>query len=421
MPSNRFPPKFEPITFDPAGAFLEEAGLSRADVAGLLPQLEASRSDVLAAELPAAALIELPNRLLAEYQAKRRDSRVGQILTVAKRLADAVDRVIVLGDSGSCLAARALFESCCHPFHNELGRGDRGGKPRLYFLERGFDNDATQGLLDLVGHGRRTATIDERWGLIAIDSINPEPTATTGPTNDVELPTIVALRSFLGALRNSCGGDATALAHLVVTVVAPGGPLGDIAKSLGCPDMPPISSGAGEGPATFTSATILLAAVLGLDVMRLLEGAAAMTQRFRTAPPGDNPALDFAAVCHLLGASPQMLDRELLTWTAGMTAVGAWFDALFRATLGEQGRGAARRLAVNLIVDQPRRDRLVDPQSGQPLSGLLAVAIERTKKCQSLAGTAAVDIHLPIQDESCLGQLFQMMLLSAAVENRVRR
>jgi glucose-6-phosphate isomerase len=302
-----------------------------------------------------------------------------------------------------------------------LGRGDRGGKPRLYFLDHGFDNDATQGLLDLVGHGRRTATIDERWGLIAIDSFNPEPTATAVSENSKSHETAVALRTFLGALRDACGGDATALANLVVTVVARGEPLGDIAKSLGCPEVPPFSSGAEQGPATFTSATILLAAVLGLDVMRLLEGADAMTQRFHTAAPGDNPALDFAAVCHRLGASQYMLDRELLTWADGLTSVGAWFNALFRETPNKQGRGAARRLAVNLIVDQPRRDRLVDSQLGQPLSSLLAAAIERTKQCQTLAGMASVDIHLPIQDESCFGQLFQMMLLAAAAENRLRR
>ena len=194
-----------------------------------------------------------------------------------------------------------------------------------------------------------------------------------------------------------------------------------MARSLGCPDVLPVSSGAGEGPATFTAATILSAAVLGLDVMRLLEGAAAMTERFRTAPPGDNPALDFASVCHLLQARHGTTACELVTWNQGLTAVDAWIRALFREALDGQGSGAERRLAVNLIVDQPRRDRLVDPQSAQPLSELLAATIEQTKKSQSSAGTASVDIHLPVQDESCLGQLFQMMLLASAVENRLQR
>ena len=421
MPSNRFPPKFVPLAFDPTSAFLPETGLSRADMSGLLPQLKAVRAEVLSDGSPAAAFIELPKRLLSDYLAKRRDSEIGRILAAAKRQTERVDRVIVVGDSNSCLAARMLFEACCHPFHNELGRGDRGGKPRLYFLDRGFDNDATQGLLDLVGHGRRTVTIDERWGLLVVDSFNPEPTATAGHADGQSHETAAALRSFLGPLRDSCGGDATALARLIVPVVAASGPLRDMAKSLGCPDVPPIPSGAGEGLAIFTAATILLAAVLGLDVMRLLEGAAAMTERFRTAAPGDNPALDFAAVCHLLNEKLGTLARSLVTWAQGLTAVDTWFGALFRDTLDEQGRGTTRRLAVNLIVDQPRRDRLVDPQSARPLSDLLAAAIERTKKCQSSAGFASVDIHLPIQDESCLGQLFQMMLLATAVENRLRR
>ncbi len=44
------------------------------------------------------------------------------IRATADRLAGEVDRVVVLGIGGSYMGARALFEACCHPYHNELAR-----------------------------------------------------------------------------------------------------------------------------------------------------------------------------------------------------------------------------------------------------------------------------------------------------------
>ena len=50
--------------------------------------------------------------------------------------------------------ARALMEACCHPYHNELNRASRGSVPRMYFEGNNVDNDAAQGLLDLLpAHG----------------------------------------------------------------------------------------------------------------------------------------------------------------------------------------------------------------------------------------------------------------------------
>ena len=65
-----------------------------------------------------------------------------QIIAAGHRLAAEVDRVVVLGIGGSYMGARALFEACCHPYHNELSRPARGGRPRIYFEGNNVDNDA---------------------------------------------------------------------------------------------------------------------------------------------------------------------------------------------------------------------------------------------------------------------------------------
>ena len=187
-----------------------------------------------------------------------------EIIATADRLAKDVDRVIVLGIGGSYMGARALMEACCHPYHNELLRKRRGGRPRIYFEGNNVDNDAVQGLLDLVEG-------DDDWAIVVISK--------SGGT----LEPAVAFRVFLEALRKSCKGDEEKLRRRIVPITGEKGRLRDLSKALGCPATFPIPDGVGGRYSIFTAVGLLPAAIMGLDVVRLLEGAAAMNHRARTA------------------------------------------------------------------------------------------------------------------------------------------
>ena len=67
---------------------------------------------------------------------------------------------MVLGIGGSYMGARALMDACCEPYFKELSRGDRGGRPRMYFEGNNVDNDASQGLLRLLGGGRVATSVE---------------------------------------------------------------------------------------------------------------------------------------------------------------------------------------------------------------------------------------------------------------------
>jgi glucose-6-phosphate isomerase len=123
----------DPLHYDPAG--LEAAaGLPAGGLARWAEPLEPLRDRVLAAPGPG-----LPDRLLADYTTPgdgtgttgRAASELFAILGAARRVREAVDRVIIGG--GGTAAARAIVDACCHPCHNELSRGERGGRPRLSF------------------------------------------------------------------------------------------------------------------------------------------------------------------------------------------------------------------------------------------------------------------------------------------------
>jgi glucose-6-phosphate isomerase len=433
MSSNRFGPKFAPLRYDLPTA-LSGSGSGQIDRAEIDRRLDTVRSQLLVEAdpagssgqeylPPAAELINRPARLLTEYQTARRKSRLGRILAAAKQLRDAVDRVVIIGTGGFNLGAQALFGACCHPYHNELGRGDRGGRPRIYFDGDSFDNDATQGLLDLLNRERPVRGIEDRWGLIVI-----------GNENDPS-ETIAACRTLLGPLRQSCGNDRAALAALVLPVCGSSGQLFELAKSLNCPNVFADLDGAEGRFSVFTAAGLLPAAVMGLDLFQLLRGAAAMIERFRTAALSDNPVMNYVAACQLMEVQRGAASRTLITWGQGLDATRNWYNQFRLANIGKLQSGAAgpgncNSLITNLVVEQSRRDRLtvadgeIDPprpiETSRPTyTEMMAAAIGAASQARAAKGFPAADIYLPQLDESALGQFFQMIILAATLEERV--
>ena len=449
-------PPEDPLHYDPAGVFAA-GGLSRSSLDGLAPRLERARQGSLAdldrwrsgsgadGEPVGPAFIDQPDRLLADYGTRRPESELFAVLTVARRIREAVDRVVVLGAGGSLLGARGVFDACCHPFHNELSRGERGGRPRLSFEGFAFDNDSAQGLLDLVappGGVRGPADLLQRWAIIVVDG--------SGET----LETAVATRLFLKSLCDGVGGDRRRLAELVVPVAGRTGRLADLARTLGCPDVFTIPDGIGGRFSVFTAAGLLPAAIVGIDVVRLLEGAAAMNRRFREAPVADNPVLQFAGVSHLAESALGATVRVLSGGSNRLEVVGLWYDHLFSESLGaaecgatpltavtagdsrkrgqQHQRGRCCQLVTNLLVGEPRRDRLtlpalagiaadedgLDDLVGTSWPDLLAAAAAAGDACAADHRPTA-DILLPRIDEHAIGQLLQMLMLATVVEGRL--
>lgn len=408
----------DPIVYDPAAAFAAGT-VSRPAVESLAGRLAAARSEVLE-----SAFVDLPDRLLADYGTKRPESELYAILRTARRIRDAVDRVVVLGGGADIMGVRAVFEACCHPFHNELSRGERGGRPRLSFEGFLFDNDSAQGLLDLVApHGRpRGDDLLDRWAILVVDAGGDAPEAA------------VTTWLFLAALLEAVGGDVPRLAELVVPITGRTGRLADFAQGLGCADAFAIPASVGGLFGTFTAVGLLPASIVGIDVVRLLEGAAAMNRRFRESPVSDNPVLQHVAVSHLAEVESGITGRGLSGWSKQLEAVGRWYDLLRSGSLGRGGeRAAGGTLITNLVVGECRRDRLTVPSPelfaakqdepdelvGKTWPELLAAAVASTHEDDARAGRPTADILLPRIDEHVIGQLLQMLMLATAVEARL--
>lgn len=382
-----------------------------------------------------SAFYRLPEKLLSDYRADRTGSELGRMLEAAKRLRENSGRVVVLGIGGSYMGAKALMDACCEPYFNELSAADRGGRPRMYFEGNNLDNDAVAGLLRLLEAKRP----DDDWSVIVISK--------SGGT----LETAAAFRVFLRALEARYG--AAGVAERVVPVTGESGRLRELSQELGCQDVFAVPEGVGGRFSVLSPVGLLPAAVLGINVIELLEGAAAMNEHLRTAAPADNVPLAFAAMGRLLEAQGLTI-RVQSAWHKALESLCMWYDQLLSESLGKDGMGATPitavntrdlhsraqqhqegrkdKLFVNLVVDSWREDPIAVGHSDRNqdqmndiaervFPELMDAAIRGTNQALEEAGRPTVDLRLPACSEHTVGQLLQMLMIATVVEGRLMK
>jgi len=387
-----------------------------------------------------AGFINLPSELLAAHGSDFENSQLGRIEATASELRSEVDRVLFLGIGGSYMGARALFEALLNPYHNELSTEQRKGVPRYYFQGNNLDNDETASLLELLtARENDPADFQDRWGLVVISK--------SGGT----LETAVAFRIFRDALERFYGDD-DAPRRFVVPITGETGKLRDICNAKKYDRVFPIPDNVGGRFSIFTPVGLLPAAIMGLDVKRLLEGAADVTEQLRTGSLGDDPVLDYVATCHLTEVKQGLDIRVLSTWGSRLEALGLWYDQLLAESLGKQEQGATPltvvntrdlhsrgqqhqegrrdKLITNVIVESSSTTPLGVPQSDfdqdnlnrlgdKTIPTLLEAAIAGTNQAYADEVRPTADIVLPRLDEYAIGQVLQMLMLATVLEGRL--
>lgn len=332
-------PPEDPLLVAPAAVSAEEATL-----------FEAVRAEVIGGEV-----VRGPADLLADYGTNRTASELFAVLARARRIRESVDRLVFVAAGPPHHAMRILFDTCCHPFHNHLDRGERGGRPRLFFAGNDFDGDAIAGLLDVVT-GPRAAFRDDlldRIGIVAIDDGERDGT----------------VRAAVDLLRPAVDRSSVLPEERFAELPAP-------------------------GISPFTAATLLTAAIVGIDVVRLLEGAVAINDRFAEAPPPTNP------IAFCLWPAPAARGVRLQCGESRrLAAVSSWLEAL-RAGPSES------EATVAVSIGEPRRDPLLD-HHGVPWAARAAL------------GRDVAAIRMPRLDEHAMGQLLQMLAIATVVGRRL--
>ena len=436
------------ISFDPRGVFFEPHGIKAQQFDDMATELTNVRAAMLNEDLQQfesgqipderqpldAGFMELPERMLEAYRTDRQSSELGRILETAQRIQQSVDRVVVLGIGGSYMGARALMESCCQPYYNEYSRAERGGRPKIYYEGNNVDNDWSQGLLNLL----RSQDDNMPWSIVVISK--------SGGT----LETAAAFRQFLHALQSEVGTER--LPELVVPVTGKAGKLAELSDAIGCQSRFAVPDGVGGRFSVFSPVGLVPAALMGIDIIALLEGAAAMNDHFRQAEFGENVVLDFVAVNHLLEREQGCHTRILSAWTKSLESLGFWYDQLLAESLGKREQGALPLTTVNtrdlhsraqqhqegrrdkvvnnLVLDSWRYDPLpvghsvwnqdgLNDLSDRTLPEIMDAAFRGTNLAYREDQRPTTTLRLPGCNESSMGQLMQMLMLTTVVEGRL--
>ena len=437
----------------PAAELRARHFLSRKQLAGLTARAEQIRTqldterhlrDVPPELRPLdAGFIDGPRHMLEAHRSTGDRTELGRILATANRIRTEADIAVMLGIGGSYLGARALFEALCSTYHNDLPSDKRNGVPRIFFEGNNADNDSLQDLLELL-HSTCTKPDDrqQRWAVVVISK--------SGGT----LETAAALRVVRREMARYYGPKSDRLRKLLVPITGATGKLRDLCRADGYADddIFTIPDNVGGRYSVFTPVGLLPAAIMGLDVPALLQGAAAMTDTFFKEPFDRNPALQYAAVNYLMAEERGKPVRVLSVWSRKLEALGLWYDQLLAESLGKESRGPTPLTAVetrdlhsrgqqhqegtrdkiinNLVIAKPRHEPVAIGKSDRNEDGLnrlanktypeiLDAARRGTDEAYRDAARPTAEIRLSNLNEHALGELMQMLMLATVAEGRL--
>jgi len=292
------------IRFDYNNVLAEKIGRTDGLTAAAIDRI-ARRTPRIAARLAAQrAAGKLPYRDLP-YQ----DAQVRAIQRSVRAKKGRFDNVVVLGIGGSALGATAVNTACNRPFADLLSKKDRKG-PRLFVMDN-IDPAHFAALMD---------TIDPARSLFV-------PISKSGSTAE----TMSQFMICRGLLKKRLGNKYAS--NIVAVTDRSKGSLRAIAEregyeTFGVPD------GVGGRFSVLSPVGLFPLAMVGINIRKLLAGAAAMDARCKRANLRRNPAFMSAAVQYLYYLKGKPLS-VMMPYSQALRDVTDWYRQLWAESLGK--------------------------------------------------------------------------------------
>jgi glucose-6-phosphate isomerase len=335
------------------------------------------------------------------------------------------ENLVVLGIGGSALGAITLRDALLGPVWNELDGEAREHFPRLYVLDN-VDPRSVSALLN---------RIDLRRTLFNVVSKSGSTAETMAQYLVVE-----------GRLREALGEESTR-GHFLFTTDPAAGALREIAAAEGVPalEIPP---NVGGRFSVLSPVGLLPAAVVGVDIQELLDGARDMAARCSATRLLENPAGILATVLHQADTEQNAGIHVLMPYSDRLRSFALWFQQLWGESLGkardrhgkEVGVGPTPVPAVGatdqhsllqLLMEGPRDkvvlfmgiDEVTDPVpiphlreefaalgylGGHTLAELLDTERRATIEALRREGRPSLSLQLKTLNARALGELFML-------------
>lgn len=420
----------EPITLD--------VNHMMSEIVGFQYGVDASEVDSMAEAAAAAQAAVAKNRGTGwlgwtELPYNQNDI-VTQIEAVAADVRKNFEYFIVLGIGGSALGPIAVQQALNHQRWNDLPAEKRNG-PKFY-VEDNIDPERMASLLDVIDIKRACFNVITKSG-------------ATAETMSQYLIVSELLKKQVGE-----GWQK----HIIATTDHEKGNLIKLAKEEGF-ELFFIPDGVGGRFSELTPVGLLPAAVCGIDIRAMLEGAAAMDKRCKSEDVWKNPALLEAVLQYLAMEERHENIQVVMPYADSLKYMADWFCQLWAESLGKNvtrkgmavncGQTPTKALGVTdqhsqlqLYTEGPYdkvitflkvgafRSEVTIPEgceafpdvhflSGKTLNQLIAAEQHGTEYALYRAGRMSQVITLPQVNAYTLGQLIYFFEMTTAYEGEL--
>lgn len=245
---------------------------------------------------------------------------VADILKTAEEVRKNFECFVVLGIGGSALGPIAVQQALTHLHYNDLPAEKRGG-PRFY-VEDNVDPERMAALLDVINVEKTAFNVVTK----------------SGATSE----TMTQYLIIMDLLKKKLGKNAAS--HVIATTDAKKGNLVKIVREEGLKSYV-IPDGVGGRFSELCPVGLLPAAVLGIDIRAMLEGAKEMDRICAKEDIKENPALMFAALSYLAMQRGKNIS-VMMPYADSLKFIADWYCQLWAESLGKSVDNAGKEVFV---------------------------------------------------------------------------
>ncbi len=237
---------------------------------------------------------------------------VEDIINYVNSVKDDFDAFVVLGIGGSALGPMAVQQAINSPYYNELPKEKRNGFPKLYVMDN-VDPEKLSYFFDM------TDVTKCLFNCIS----------KSGSTSET-MSQFMIIKEMLSEKLSK----EDAAKHIVCTTDKVNGNLIKIAKEEGYKTFI-IPSGVGGRFSELTPVGLLPAAMCGIDIKKMLEGAACMDEICKNDDIYKNPAYMYAVLSYIAMNNGVNI-AVMMPYADSLKLISDWFAQLWAESLGKK-------------------------------------------------------------------------------------
>jgi len=241
---------------------------------------------------------------------------VKNIQAMADRIVGKFDNFVLLGIGGSALGPIAVQAALKDPLWNLLPPARRGGRPRMFFIDN-IDPDLVASISRFINVKKTLFNVITK----------------SGSTAETMSQFMIFRRQLIRAV-----GREKARSHIVATTDPEKGLLRELVDEEGYESLE-VPPGIGGRFSVLSPVGLLPAAVSGVKIQKLLDGAVEINRLCRRKNVWRNPSLLSALLLYLADVRKNKPIHVMMPYSNRLYSIADWYRQLWAESLGKKYSG----------------------------------------------------------------------------------